>query len=466
MPTGWKPGGHAGVAALFRDLGGRPRKSRPLGTTLATLAVTSCADDNGAGTLRSVISGANDRDTIDLTGLNCGSTIALTQGVIPIYLDTLTIVGRGAGATIIDGNATDRVFAHVGYDQLILRDLTVRNGRNEVVGYKVAGGACVLSYSVAVLDHAAVQDCVAVGEGAYGGGILAGEVKLYTSTVSGNASLGSLLDTLTASYGGGAFAYRGTAAMYYSTVSGNRAVADARNANPSYDTGAGIFADGGGYSARSTISGNETDGTGGGIASHGGFTIANSTISGNSAQKSGGGIFTRLTARLRIVSSTIAGNAAASGGGVYVAGNDLGVDLESTIIADNTAPVGGDIASEKGFVASGSNNLVRNAANATLPGDTRHDDPLLLALASNGGPTLTQALAADSPAIDAGNNVFGLPFDQRGFPRLAGTAPDIGAFERAAPVAVALPVPLSTPLLCLVLSSLLAFAARWRWRRY
>jgi hypothetical protein len=65
------------------------------------------------------------------------------------------------------------------------------------------------------------------------------------------------------------------------------------------------------------------------------------------------------------------------------------------------------------------------------PADTITSDPLLLPLADNGGPTRTHALAPGSPAIDAGNNFAALASDQRGSPfqRIAGTRPDIGAFE-------------------------------------
>jgi hypothetical protein len=46
-------------------------------------------------------------------------------------------------------------------------------------------------------------------------------------------------------------------------------------------------------------------------------------------------------------------------------------------------------------------------------------------------PTRTHALLPASPAIDAGNNSLGSPYDQRlgGFPRVVGAAADIGAFE-------------------------------------
>lgn len=50
-------------------------------------------------------------------------------------------------------------------------------------------------------------------------------------------------------------------------------------------------------------------------------------------------------------------------------------------------------------------------------------------LTNNGGPTLTIALLADSPAIDATAGANSPPLDQRGFPRPAGLAGDIGAYE-------------------------------------
>ncbi len=323
----------------------------------------------------------------------------------------------------------------------------MRNGRNELAGYNVAGGACILSNAYVTLDHATVKDCTAIGEGAYGGGILSPGLTMYTSTLSGNVARGSLLNTLTASYGGGAFAYRGTAALYDSTVSGNRAVGDPANSFGTYDTGAGLFTDTGGYLGRTTISGNYTDGTGGGLSTHGSFVIADSTISGNTAKsKSGGGIFTQLGGFLTIVSSTIANNTSANGGGMYVAGPVAGnPELESTIVAGNRATkTGADISSQYSMTINGANNLVVAASDVTLPADTLHTDPHLSPLASNGGPTQTHALAADSVALDHGNNAFVLATDQRGQPRVAGVAPDIGAFERAAAASTG---PVAAPML-------------------
>ena len=75
------------------------------------------------------------------------------------------------------------------------------------------------------------------------------------------------------------------------------------------------------------------------------------------------------------------------------------------------------------------NNLFTDASCAPVgsdvvvaPGDTGVD-----VLADNGGPTLTHALLAGSPAIDAGDTAVCPATDQRGVARDA--ACDVGAFE-------------------------------------
>ena len=428
-PAGWKPGDGRGVAALFHALHGAGVNVRGPGAAPVTRSVSNCADDNATDTLRAAVAAASSGDTIDLSGLAC-SAITLAQGAIAIDVDYLTISGRGSDTLAIDGAGADRVFVDYGYGTLTLSGLTVRNGSSRVAGYRIAGGACILSGAYVTLDHAAVRNCTSIGEGAYGGGILSTGVTLYASRLSGNVAQGSRLNTLTASYGGGAFAYFGTAALYDSTVSGNRAVPDPAAAFGSYDTGAGIFADNGGYASRSTISGNYTDGTGGGIASHYGFFITNSTISGNTAKnKAGGGVFVRTHGAMSVFNSTITLNSSAHGGGLYLSGQPSTVELQSTLIADNAVS---DIAGQQALALSGANNLVTSAeAMVTLPAGTLRGNPRLLPLADNGGPTRTHALAAGSPALDAGSNPLQLTTDQRGsgFARTLGSATDIGAFE-------------------------------------
>jgi len=114
----------------------------------------------------------------------------------------------------------------------------------------------------------------------------------------------------------------------------------------------------------------------------------------------------------------------------------------STIVANNTQNAYSDIDSFDANTIMGDHNIVTSAySTVLLPGDTIAQDPVLLPLAYNGGPTQTHALDPTSPAIDAGSNPDNLQDDQRGcpggpppfacasFPRVLGAAPDIGAFE-------------------------------------
>jgi hypothetical protein len=72
----------------FRSQVSRVRSTRFPQRVGSTLPVTSCADDNGAGTFRSVVTSALDGDTIDLTGLTCG-TITLVLGAVTTAVDNL-----------------------------------------------------------------------------------------------------------------------------------------------------------------------------------------------------------------------------------------------------------------------------------------------------------------------------------------------------------------------------------------
>jgi hypothetical protein len=160
--------------------------------------------------------------------------------------------------------------------------------------------------------------------------------------------------------------------------------------------------------------------------------VVNSTISGNSARE-GGGVFSS-GAELEISNSTVAFNTATRrGAGISADEYTYQITLESSIIANNQT--GTDANNVWAFpdTVSGVDNLVPNAPGlpADMPSDTLTGDPLLLPLASNGGPTPTHALAKGSPALDAGNNAAALESDQRGayYLRSVGAATDIGAYE-------------------------------------
>jgi hemolysin type calcium-binding protein len=213
--------------------------------------------------------------------------------------------------------------------------------------------------------------------------------------------------------------------------------------------GGGIFNRDGVLTVRSsTVSGNSAQFTAGGIrhlaATAGSLTIEASTITGNSVGPSGegGGIFFSGsgTSPLSIQSSTISANSAGGtggGGGLYVYGGSSRT-IVNTVVADNAAPVAPDIKTGMNSAVNASFSLIENPSGGEIAGGPNifNQDPGLLPLADNGGPTPTQALNVGSPAIDQG---LAAGADQRGAPRpfdLAGVAlagdnnADIGAYER------------------------------------
>jgi hypothetical protein len=370
-------------------------------------------------------------------------------------MDSLAFEGPGRNLLAIDGNQLDRVFVHPYGGTLLVRGLTLRNGRISAENFDITGGGCIASAGYLVLDATTVSACSSVAVGAYGGGLYAYSLTMRDSTLSGNHSLGMHPDATTAAYGGGAFVY--ALQIEDSTVTGNRADHDAAPWRDSYGNGGGIASVRGGTISGSTFDSNVVVGRGGGVSSFTALTVSNSTFSGNVAAEggagstggAGGGVFVRRPAEFAISNSTITANrAAAGGGGIWFAATAS--DLRSTIVHGNEAGTGAhDIDDPYPATIAGGADLVGVAgALVSLPGDTIALDPRLGPLAFNGGVTRTHALGAGSPALDAGSNDANLASDQRGsaFPRVHGAAADIGAFEQqGVPGGDATPVPAVSP---------------------
>jgi len=264
--------------------------------------------------------------------------------------------------------------------------------------------------------------------------------------------------------GGGGIHNEGTLVLLNSTVTGNQSIG----------SGGGGIVNGNGFNltlaamtiVNSTISGNQTVGSGslntrggGGVFNSGvGLTIINSTISGNktgdfisgSIQPDGGGI-ENWVGNVFLVNTTITGNqtgAGGRGGGVSTEpANAATTKVRNTIIANNTNAGSNSGPDFFGTLTSEDYNLITILSGGTLAGTTTHNianvNPLLGALAFNGGRTMTHALLVGSPAINAGNNVFAvdqngsaLTSDQRGsgFPRIFNGIVDIGAYEVVNPI--------------------------------
>jgi len=215
------------------------------------------------------------------------------------------------------------------------------------------------------------------GSGGFGGG--AGGGAVYTSTTATGGSGGGGLGA-----GGAIFTYAGSVAITNSTFYANYAVGGT-GANNGLALGGAIF---------------DIDGA---------LNITNATISENRASNGGRGVY-------------------AYADGIH----PTNVVINDTIIGqtDRSTPDYMQSALPYDVVhSSGTNNLIRNSpAGATgFGGAFSTADPMVQAVASNGGPAKTEALEPGSPAIDHATDL--VETDQRGVARPQGAANDIGAFE-------------------------------------
>lgn len=309
----------------------------------------------------------------------------------------------------------------------------------------------------------------------FGGGIYTdGIASISRSAVTGNSAV----------YGGGVNSVGNALTISDSTISGNDASA----------LGGGLFNNVATVIERTTIDGN-TAANGAGVLNLSSLEITDSTISNNAATSIGGGLYNGLLIQqnvfvgvFHILSSTISGNQADTfAGGIFTIGDPgspstlvhstvsnntadadedgagsaggfyalLGqLDIDHSILAANQGGlgvadlqidptgIGGQTAnvnvtnsligdnSGNGLIESSTPGLDGNLVGGPVNGVI---DPLLGPLEDNGGPTMTQALLAGSPAIDTGQAAVLNPpaFDQRGVPfvRVFGDRIDMGAFE-------------------------------------
>ncbi len=393
--------------------------------------------------------------------------------------DPLTIIGDGADATIVQACAIvppettcrgiNRVFdidpGAKGIEVLI-RGITIRNGTMAAFA-DLSGGGLRNRGKLTVVDSI-IRDNSSGFSGATGtgGGISnGGTLTLINTLVTNNRT-----NTLGGGIVNGDFA---TLILIDSTVS----------FNTSFQGGGGIFSGFFDVSkpsntkvliSRSTISNNSggTDGGGGIFKNRGTLTLTDSTVSNNSVGSRGGGILSGNfdNGPNLLTNCTISGNSSTSGGGIESLGGGGQVILNNCTIANNlvtsvpnaAGSIGGgmfgtfDVANSiiahnvadtgfgpdcAGTLNSNGHNLIGNQNNCVISGNLVGNivgaDAKLGVLADNGGPTLTQAPAADSPAIDHGNPAppgsggsACAAFDQRAFPRPLGAACDMGALER------------------------------------
>lgn len=410
-------------------------------------ALTS-ANSDGAGT-SSCVAGSGD-DSIAFAANLRNSRITLANGPLQI---TSNVTVTGTGQTIDGNNASALLYIDPNVTTS-LSYLTLTGGNSGTQG--VAGGINIVSNQPPVKPGSPFASAAAArrsspilhapqpGQGTtlshvtitgntskYVGGLLVegGYTTLYECTVSNNTATGSAKGIV-----GGVGAFGSAVVAYGSTISGNTVP------NGDVQPTGGIV----GYYALvglvdSTVAGNSAKGTNyvaGGVAQSSqsggtkyGVVTLNSTISGNSATGSG---------------ANLAGGALIGGGSAYG-----GAYFVNSIVDGNTASSGTtpniDIIGTS--IVKAKYSLLGTELQTTLTGN--HNvfaaDPKLGPLANNGGPTQTRGLLPGSPAIDAGDTstVSSIQYDQRGqgFPRVVGSAVDIGAFEGQVAAAATVPAP-------------------------
>jgi hypothetical protein len=457
----------------------------------STLTVTSIAD-SGAGSLRADIAAANNGDTINFASSLKGQTITVTSGELLINKG-LTIQGPGAAQLTISGGNVSRVFDVTSSQPVMLTGLTISNGFTSYFqgggGIYNAGGsnltvsACTISNSRANSGGGIYNDfgatltlsaCNISGDSTYssslttpfhfdGGGIfnagtltatnctLSGDVAGVSGggiydigrltangcTLSGDSATGGITvsstgGNLPSGIGGGIYVYSGLvylptgyrdfghASLTNCTIAGNFANGNPTRYNVAFGSGGGIYVDG--SSAYSQV----LD-----------IYLINCTVSLNRANTVGGGIAVEISAStgtgggqpLRLVNTIVAGNTdRLNGGGVYSEGF-YGADIQ-----------GGTPYADHCLFGNGSGAYWYTTMGGNIVGSPSHViNAMLGPLQNNGGPAMTMALLAGSPAIGNGvSSSFGSggwlnapATDQRGVTRLdePGELIDIGAFE-------------------------------------
>lgn len=400
----------------------RREPGRPTSRSPSTAPPVTNCNDSGTGSLRDAITNAADNDIIDMTHLTC-SRITLTTGAFLIGVDHLFIVGPGRNNLTIDGGGIQGigVFDDFGSGGLYLSYMTIENGWKYETTTDATGG-CIYSAGNLVLGDSSVNNCFSTAEtfpyASVGGAIYThGSTTLFNSRITNSTAESNDYAT-----GGGIFAYGGLTS-YNSQISGNRALGI-------NSWGGGVFARGGSYVAYTEISGNYARNEGGAAFedNHGVPSVMlDSTVSGNTAGSKVGGVESR--AKISIYNSTIAFNQSYywtdGAGGFWAAGleaNDGTSVLYSSIVSNNTIPgIGtpGDIMdlSGSGGGIGGSYDIIMEW-NIGVPVNIDSQDPGLLPLQYNGGPTRTQ-IPTSPNALAFGDNVRDLDWDQRGpgFPR-------------------------------------------------
>jgi hypothetical protein len=336
--------------------------------------------------------------------------------------------GTGAGTFSIGGNGGNGATGGAGFGGAIynLGDLTLINcafsGNIAAGGSGGAGGAAGAGSSPGLPGGGALG-----GAGAGGAVYNAMNLTVLASTFASNSAHGGTTTAeSTGANGTGLHGIKGA------TASGGALYNNwwAALTNCTFFTNSvvggpgGTGGNGGGTFVVPGDGGDGGDGFGGALNNANTITIVSCTLASNGAFGGtngvpGSGSFSGAN-----------GKFGQSNGGSIANNTSVILTLMNSILAASVAG-----ANEFGSFTDAGYNLSSDAAGSFGGKSLQNTDPKLGVLATNGGPTLTMALLAGSPAIDKIPASDSPATDQRGFPRPVNGLADIGAFEfGAAPV--------------------------------
>jgi CSLREA domain-containing protein len=340
----------------------------PAGAFQADIFAVTKTTDTDDGTcdpdcsLREAIDAANTSPGADDVPVPAG-TYLLILGQL-VVSDDVRIAGAGQTNTIIDGNATDRVFKIEATSGVVsISGVTIQNGNPYPSSYRGGG----------IQNHADLHLTDSMVSGNAGGGISHfsdfGDLTLTDSTVSNNTQLYGY------SSGAGISNYYGVLTLTGSTVSGNTAKGD----------GGGIWNRGDMTLNDSTVSGNTAKFVGGGILSrYGNVTLTNSTVSGNTVKYDGGGIWNR--GDMTLTNSTVSDNTARYyGGGIQNWNGDM--TLNDSTVSGNTANTYGGGIFNRGDMTLTNSTVSGNTVNFNGGGIVNRHGDMTLANSTVSGNT-------------------------------------------------------------------------------
>ena len=277
--------------------------------------------------------------TLSLTGINEENA---ATGDLDIT-DSVTITGADRDTTIIDGNASDRVFQIMGSASVTLANLTIQNGFVDgdinVSASGITGGGGIYNNGILRIDNCKIQQNMVINgadRGAGGGGLQTTGVAGTGPNTVKTIVVSSIFSNNSAPLGGGMRNFFGRMDIDLTEVDNNTATL----------SGGGVQnADGGMAITRSTIRNNTAQQTGGGVDNLAALDIGQSSIYGNltlgvktgpvvTAGGAGGGIYNGAAGALNVFNTTVSGNnAVKAGGGIY---NHKEVTATNSTIYDNT----------------------------------------------------------------------------------------------------------------------------------